>query len=342
MIENFNPQKNIAALLKDYKPKMRYDGKVPFEQWQKDAKEKLIELLGIDLIEKCEPNFKITEKVDCGDHDKIYFTFNSEENYTVPCCLTVPKERKEKMPLMICLQGHSNGMHISLGVPKFDEDEGDIPTGHHTRFAMDNGFIGLAIEQRYMGQCGGDEMGPGCIANGRGKTASVHPALLLGRTAIGERVFDISRAIDVVCEEFGDIIDADDIACIGSSGGGTATLYAACLEERIKNAVPSCAVCKYLDSIVAMFHCPCNFVPSIAKYFDMGDLCGLVAPRGLAIFAGETDPIFPFEATKECYEIAKGLYKAAGAENKLAMGTAETGHRFNNIIAYETLKKVRD
>ena len=340
MIKNFNPEKNIASILKGYTPKMNYDGSVEFSEWQKEARQKLRELLGIDLIEKCEPDFKITEETDCGDHNKIYFTFNSEENYTVPCCLAVPKECKDKLPLMICLQGHSTGMHISLGIPKFEEDEGDIPTGHHTRFALDNGYCALAIEQRYMGQCGGDSKGPGCIANGRSDTASALTALLLGRCAIGERVFDISRAIDVVCENF-DVIDAEDISCIGSSGGGTATFYAACIDERIKQAVPSCSVCTYVDSIAAMFHCPCNYVPSIARYFDMGVLGGLIAPRGLAVIAGEEDPIFPIDGVRKSVAVTKELYKAAGAENKVVLATAKTPHRFSKDTAYEALRKIR-
>ena len=340
MTQNFNPEKNIAALLKDYTPIMRYDKSEDFSKWQSDARAKLRELLGIDLMHKCEPNFKITEKIDCGDHTKIYFAFNSEENYTVPCCLAVPKSAKAKMPLMICLQGHSNGMHISLGVPKFSGDDGDVPTGHHTRFAMDNGYCALAIEQRYMGQCGGDEKGPGCLANGRGQTASPLTTLLMGRSAIGERVFDISCAIDVVCENF-DVVDADDISCIGSSGGGTATYYAACIDERIKNAVASCAVCTYLDSIVNLFHCPCNYVPSVARYFDMGDLGGLIAPRALLIYAGEEDPIFPIDGVKKCYKIIKELYNKAGADDKVILATAKMPHRFNKDVAYNALNKVR-
>ena len=45
------------------------------------------------------------------------------------------------------------------------------------------------------------------------------------------------------------------IVGMGNSGGGTTTFYAACYDERIQIAIPSCAVCTYDDSIGAMFHC---------------------------------------------------------------------------------------
>ena len=101
--------------------------------------------------------------------------------------------------------------------------------------------------------------------------------LLLGRTAIGERVWDISCLIDVITKHCSEYVDTDKIVCLGNSGSGTATFYASCLDERIFLSVPSCSVCTFDDSIMAMWHCPCNFIPGIRKYFDMGDLGCLIA-----------------------------------------------------------------
>ena len=124
----------------------------------------------------------------------------------------------------------------------------------------------MTLEQRGMGIRGGNENGPQCHV-------PAMTSLLIGRTMIGERVWDISRAIDVLEKHFPQV-DSAKVLCLGNSGGGTATFYAACMDERIKGAVPSCAVCTYKASIAAQYHCVCNFIPNIASYFDMGDLAG--------------------------------------------------------------------
>lgn len=65
---------------------------------------------------------------------------------------------------------------------------------------------------------------------------------------------------------------------------------------------PSCSVCTYEDSIAAMYPCMCNEIPSIRKYFEMGDPAGLIAPRVLVVAAGKEDKIFPIEGTVRAFE----------------------------------------
>jgi hypothetical protein len=95
-------------------------------------------------------------------------------------------------------------------------------------------------------------------------------ALMLGRTLVGERIWDISRCIDAL-ENFPEC-DMDKIFITGNSGGGTISYYSACLEDRIKFSAPSCAVCPYADSILALAHCGCNYLPNAYRNFEMQDL----------------------------------------------------------------------
>ena len=98
------------------------------------------------------------------------------------------------LPVVICLQGHSTGMHISLARAKFPGDENSINGGDRDFAigAIKKGFCALTIEQRAMGECGSAENGsPACHV-------STMANLLIGRTTIGERVWDIMRAIDVL------------------------------------------------------------------------------------------------------------------------------------------------
>ena len=161
-------------------------------------------------------------------------------------------------------------------------------------------------------------------------------ALLLGRTFIGERVWDVSRAIDAL-EAFPEI-DTDKVAVMGNSGGGTCSFYAACYDERIKIAMPSCSVCTYRDSIAAMRHCDCNYIPGIARYFDMGDLAVLIAPRPFIIVAGIEDAIFPIAGVNETFDTVQRIYKKAGAENNCRLIVGDGGHRFYADPAWDVFR----
>ena len=127
---------------------------------------------------------------------------------------------------------------------------------------------------------------------------------------------------------------------MGNSGGGTATFYASCIDERIKVSVPSCAVCRYDDSILAMSHCGCNYIPSARKYFDMGDLGCLIAPRGYVQVNGLKDGIFPISGAKASFETIKKAYTKLGIEEKCNMVIGEGGHRFYPEPAWPIIKEL--
>ena len=277
--------KDIRAIT----PALRYDAGEPFADWQKKARARLVALTGLDKITPAADDcFSIEEVTEEETYTDYRILFQSEEGYFVPCHLWVPKGKEGKIPMVICLQGHSKGYHISMGKPIYPGDENDIAGGDRdfARQIVREGYCALAIEQRAFGECGGTPRGPSCML-------PAMAALLYGRTLIAERVFDISRAIDVITENF-PVVDADKIACMGNSGGGTATVYAAALEERIKVAMPSCSVCTFKHSIANVPHCTCNYIPNIALDFDMGDLYGLIAPRKAIAVSGALDTVWFF------------------------------------------------
>lgn len=331
---NMNPHIKNMELIRNLTPSMRLKDGESFTEWQENARNKLAELLGLPSMKKCDPMFNIEYTKQFDTFTEYRFTIQSEENYFLPAHLWVPKGIEGKIPVCICLQGHSTGMHISLGRPKFEGDAETISGGDRD-FApqiIKEGFCALAIEQRNFGECGGTEKGPNCYV-------STMAALLNGRTTIGERVWDTSRVLDAVLEHF-DIIDPNNIYCMGNSGGGTATFYIACMDQRVSIAMPSCAVCTYKDSIVAMNHCSCNFVPNIAQYFDMGDLTGLIAPRKFILVHGVKDSIFPENGVYETFEIAKKMYAAAGVPDYCRLVSGEEGHRFYAAKSWPVLHEL--
>ncbi len=330
----YNSNAYIKHIAKGITPSMRYNYDTDFAAWRESAKAKLEELLGLPF-EKCEDCFTVVSETKCDGYKRIDFTFQSEQDYFVSAAMLIPNGVHTKTPCAICLQGHSTGMHISFGEARFEGDEDLIAGGRDFAVrAVKEGVCAVAMEQRYMGSAGQNEKGTAQCLGGFSM-----PSLLFGRTPIGERVWDIQRLIDVLFTHFGDYVDPEKLICLGNSGGGTTTFYASCMDERIKISVPSCAISTFDASIVAMWHCPCNEVPSIRKYFDMGDLGALIAPRKLLVVSGEKDNIFPIEPAKETYSITKNIYKMLGVAENCNMVVGNGGHQFYPDEAWPIIHK---
>lgn len=337
--------KNVDYLVSKQKQALAFDETANFDEYRKKLKDKFIELAGIDLIREnaCEPEFEIEKTEQKDGYKQIRFTFKSEEEEVVPCYLLVPNGSEgKKLPVVITLQGHSTGFHNSINEPKDEGDAAYCKRGQFAVQAVRRGYIALAIEQRAMGE----RKGENDLANRRISVA--HPRdhmcyyqqmtnILMGRTLIGGRCVDISRAIDML-EHFPEC-DTDKIVITGNSGGGTASYYAAAYDERIKISVPSCAFCPYKESILRFYHCSCNYIPSAYRYFDMQDLAALIAPRKLSIIAGRLDPSFLIWGVERGYETVKKIYEKAGAKDNCNLIETEKGHWWCEDIVYDEIAR---
>lgn len=323
---------HTKKLFSEIKPSMSYKGE-NIDEWKSKAREKLASLLGMDKFVKIDPDLQIEYEHDICGGKEIRFTIQSEKGYRVPCHLLIPSGIKNP-PVMICLQGHSKGMHISLGRPKYAGDQKSISGDRDFCIrALKEGFAAIALEQRNFGECGGDETGPKCYE------ASMN-SLMMGRTTIGERVWDVKRLIDVLETHFSDVVDINKICCMGNSGGGTATAYLCALEDRIKLSLPSCAMCTYKDSIAAMNHCSCNFVPEIANFFEMSDLIIMGYPKKYIQVSGKDDPLFPIKGAQEVFEKGFSVYKDNKKEDICHLVIGNGGHRFYADDAWKIIKEI--
>ena len=322
-------------IIENIKPKLSYSGKRNFDKWRKQLKDKLVELTGMDKVMQNaaeNPEFMIEEDVVKDGYRRIRFTFFSEIGSLVPCYLLVPLTGKKTYPLAITLQGHSTGFHNSIGEAKSEDDLSYITTrGDFAVQAVKEGYCALCVEQRCMGE----------------RVTSRHTfekhmcsypslaAILLGRTVIAERCFDISRAIDMMSNF--DFVDKDKILITGNSGGGTTSFYAACFDERIKISAPSCAFCSYEKSILLKRHCACNYIPSAFNWFEMYDLAALIAPRDLIIIAGKEDPIFNIKGVKKGFSVAKKIYSKIDAENNVKLFVTPKAHYWCKDIVWNSI-----
>ena len=311
-------------------PRYRYHGGNVTE-WQQAARQQLALRLGLDVIPVCEAELEMEYERDERDFHEYRFTFQTEPGYRAAAHLLVPSGSVHP-PVILCFQGHSTGMHISLGRPKYEKDIHSIKGDRdYALQALREGYAAFVLEQRAFGECGGTERGPAC--NLAGSTA-----LILGRTLIGERVHDVMQSIALL--ESGIFpIDSTNISITGNSGGGTTCIYAAAMDPRIKACMPSCSFCGFLPSIGAQQHCLCNYIPGIAHDFDMGDMAAMVAPRAFVAINGKLDGTFPIHSAQEQLEIAKVVYRELACEDRCRLETGQEGHRYYAALAWPALKE---
>ncbi|MBQ4324613.1 MAG: acetylxylan esterase [Clostridia bacterium] len=332
-MREINETRSQQQIIADTKPLLSFDAESDYLPWREQIKEKLFETLGLNVIAEnaCPLEIEIEEDVEMEDHRRIRFVFESEHHVFVPCYLLIPNTGKEKYPVAITLQGHSSGFHNSVGIKKFlPRDENYQPRGCFGLQAVREGYISLSIEQRGLGErtCQFPKFSCGFHAQS---------AMMMGRSLVGERVWDIMRAIDLL-SRFPQC-DTGKILITGNSGGGTASYYAACCDERIGLSVPSCAFCSYQTSLFHVLHCGCNFIPGAYRYYEMEDLACLIAPRRLAVVAGEKDEIFPIEGVRRSFATAKAIYEKAGAADNCSLTVTPREHRWCEEIVWGVVRE---
>jgi cephalosporin-C deacetylase-like acetyl esterase len=323
------------TLRDNLKQKLAFDENKDLSTQRQLAKQKFLELIGYDKIlnnKALDDEFTIEETEELDGYTKIRFTFKSEIDSTVPCYLLIPGTGKDKYPLAITMQGHSSGFHNSIGIAKSEHDEEYIKRGDFAVQAVKEGFAALAIEQRCMGERMTTRHAWGHMC----EFPSLN-AIMLGRTTVGERIFDISCAIDKMANF--DKVDTDKILITGNSGGGTISYYASCVEDRIKFAIPSCAFCSFKTSIMDIWHCACNYIPDIYEWFEMHDVAVLLAPKKVTFVAGKEDAIFPIAGVRDSFSVVEKIYEKAGAPDMCKLVETPKGHWWCQDIVWDEARK---
>ena len=109
------PKEKESILIKSIAPSYRINDGEGLALWQEKARKKLSELLGLDRFDACENTVSVDFDQRREGFREIRFRVQTEKDLFVPCHLLIPEGTDGNAPLMICLQGHSTGMHLSLG-----------------------------------------------------------------------------------------------------------------------------------------------------------------------------------------------------------------------------------
>jgi cephalosporin-C deacetylase-like acetyl esterase len=144
-------------------------------------------------------------------------------------------------------------------------------------------------------------------------------ALLVGKTMVGMRTLDITRAIDLLSARSD--IDREKIYVYGKKGGSIPALYAAVLDGRIRKVVVEDMLSTY-DSVVEnkvhrqVFE---SVVPGALKFYDLPDVVTTLAPRKVSIVSG-TDPLgqeLPANTVRNEYKRAIDAYRHMGMDRAI-------------------------
>lgn len=84
-------------LIDTIKPRLSYDETKNYDEWKREVKEKLTELLG-DMPEKIDLNIRIEWEEDRESYIEKRIIFTAEKDVYVPCHLWIPKSVKEPVP----------------------------------------------------------------------------------------------------------------------------------------------------------------------------------------------------------------------------------------------------
>lgn len=302
--------------------RLRFAAKSPAQMrtWQKKLRAKLVELVGGFPAKPVSLNAQVleTQEVDGMTREKIIFT--SREGMEVIGYLLKPKNAgAAPLPVMICVPGHGIGV----------EDVIRNPEGYMHAYALQvaqQGVAALAIEPLAFGHRR-DPINAKRGPNANACQPAAGAALLFGETMIGWRVYDIMRAIDYV--ETRKDLNAKRVGCMGISGGGTCTLFAAALDERIQAALVSGYLCTFRDCILSLAHCMDNYVPGILNWAEMSDVASLIAPRAFFAESGELDRIFPIQGFREAFAAVEQAYRVAGAPQMISSAIHPGEHVFD-------------
>jgi len=297
------------------------------EAWQGALRTRLIELLG-GFPETRSPLEPITlEARTFPAYRREKIVFDSRPGLSVLAYLLVPSQTRTPAATVICVPGHGRGVDDIVGIDDQGRDRTD-KSGYQHDFAIqavEAGLAAVAIEPMGFG-CRRDALNARQGLARKACEPVAGGALLVGQTMIGWRVWDLMRAIDYIATR--PELDASRVGCMGISGGGTATLFAAALEPRIRAAMVSGYLNTFRDSIGSLAHCIDNYVPGILNWAEMHDVAALVAPRPLFVESGERDNIFPIASSRESFAHVQAAYRVFGAADRLEQEVFPDEHSF--------------
>lgn len=308
-----------------------------YAAWQLRARPAFAELLGLPQIEADNLGHTVTVTYEPDIDEQEHFTrqkgfIATEKHVRLPFWFLKPKGAGP-FPLAITPHGHNSvGWSQYAGVVPGKPDY-DVAVQ-----AVQHGFVAIAPATRGIAAGEAGVRLDDVTRRHRGVDCVCHnwQAIMAGRTAMGERVWDMMRLLDWALTL--PYIDKDIVLMLGNSGGGVVTFHAAAVDPRITMAIVSCSYNNYISFTGSMRLCPCNTIPGILRFGEAWDVGALIAPRDLLTVNGKHDKLHPVAEVDHAVGHLKQLYGVAGAETHYTHRYGPEGHRFYKEIMWSWVR----
>ena len=319
-----------------------------YARWRDSARAALRELTGLDRmaaeLDGHTPVCELGDEEDLGEVTRRPGRIETEPGLWIPFWLLRP-HGPGPFPVAITPHGHgARGLDMYAGIVRDDAERERMETEDRD-VALEAARRGmLAIAPATRGFAPADIPDLADRHGGRACRSQLMHALLAGRTAIAERVWDVQRLLDWALAR----PDADGSASAppsgrvlvtGNSGGGVVTLYAAALDERVTVAAPSCSLAPIVSRGGYVHHCDCNAVPGILRWGEIWDLAALTAPRALIAINGRQDGLFPPAEVDRAVERIAAAYAGCGAPGAFEHRYGAAGHRFYGELMWPLIDR---
>ena len=308
------------------------------EAWQREFRDELGRTLGFLDTPKVDPAAVTIEEIDRGDFIRRKVLISTAPGAKMPVYILIPKGGEGPFAAVIAYAGHGYGAKEIVGLTE-DGRERYEPEGYQKDFAVAlcrAGFVAVTPEIGCFGERREVYALEGDLAPSTCHNAATY-AFMLGKSILGSRVRDGMRLVDylhTVPEA-----DAARLGVMGISGGGMLTFFHTAVDTRVRACVVSGYFNTFRESILAINHCTCNFVPGLLSLGEMTDVYGLVAPRPMLVEAGARDTIFPIGATRRSVERAREICAVIGGDpsRDVELDEFDGEHRISGVRAYDFL-----
>ena len=271
-----------------------------FKARQEKVRQAWIDALG-GFPDRCDLDVKVTGVIERDGYRVEKTLFQSRPGHHVTADVFVPTDPRFKAPYpaVVVPCGHSYNGKMS---PDYQR-----PGVIGTKL----GFIVLVYDPIDQGERAQNrKVHKPMVCNGHNRTG--HRATLVGWNTAQFRIWDGTRALDVLCAR--PDVDKSQLAVTGHSGGGTASSYLMAMDKRITAAAPSGFVASIrttnwdlgASDAEQQFYGQLTFgMNHLALFMLAADRC---APLHLATHAD----FFPFIGVTETADCAAKAFKSLG------------------------------
>lgn len=344
----------LSAMQRRFDMEARQDGLCAgtleeFLTWRRRTRRLLAELIGLPRMQTCQLCPELLERVTVADgilREKV--VIQVEPGVFLPMYILIPERLRDgEVQCFLALPGHQGGGKFSVaGCAEIPEAKTAIDRFHYD-YGMQlarEGFVTFCPDCRGFGErreaaLQGEE--EALFLNGSCYQLA-HMAEPLGMTVIGMNTWDIFRLLDYVRTRTE--WRTERIGCLGFSGGGMQTLWAAALDDRIGPVVISGYFYGYKEALLERNgNCNCNYVPHLWEHVDMGDIGALLAPRPVLVQSCREDHLNGrrgLENVTEQLEIMRSAYRLYEEERFPIHEVCEGGHQWHGENLSENLKRL--